>query len=231
MQNDSGYERFRSYSEPHVHVSWRAILAGIVVAIATEVLLTLLGFAVGLSAFEPRADLARGIGIGLGIWMILTAVASVFAGAYFGSRVAGDPWKGDGVAHGVMVWAGFLLIGLSVISSGVGRLLSGAGSLERAVNESSASVASQARQQAQQTPAQNSQNMRRAADNIADGGAKASWVAFGVALLSLVSGALGGMLGSIGEQKQFGRYENTRRRDEERRMPPPSTASPGHPVA
>ena len=54
-------------AEQHVHVSWRAILAGIVVALAVDVLLTLLGFAVGLTAFEPTAGATKGVGMGLGI--------------------------------------------------------------------------------------------------------------------------------------------------------------------
>ena len=47
---------------------------------------------------------------------------------------------------------------------------------------------------------------KRAADQAAAGGAVASWIAFGIALLSLGGGALGGMLGAIGEQRQVVRY-------------------------
>src|SRR5258706_6282208 len=59
-------------SEQHLHISWRAILAGIVVALAVDVLLSLLGFAVGLTAFEPVAGVVKNVGPGTGIWFIIT---------------------------------------------------------------------------------------------------------------------------------------------------------------
>jgi hypothetical protein len=213
-------------AEQHVHVSWRAIFAGIAVALAVDVLLTLLGFAVGLTAFEPTAGAAKGVGMGVGIWLIITAIASVFAGAYFGSRVAGDPWKGDGVAHGVMVWAGFTIISLWLVGSGLGKALNSAAGLagksasvlmqpdvrsqvggammEHGYNPADAArggraVPPQAQQQAEDAA-------KKAADTAATGGAIASWIGFGISLLSLIGGAIGGMLGAIGEQKQVVRY-------------------------
>src|SRR4051794_1654636 len=54
-------------AEQHVHVSWRAIFAGVLVALAVELLLTLLGFAVGLTAFRPTGEIARGVGVGIGL--------------------------------------------------------------------------------------------------------------------------------------------------------------------
>jgi hypothetical protein len=221
-------------AEQHVHVSWRAVLAGIVVALAVDVLLTLLGFAVGLTAFEPTAGAAKGVGMGLGIWLIITAIASVFAGAYFGARVAGDPWKGDGVAHGVLVWAGFTIISLWLVGSGLGKVLNSAAGLagsavsalsspdarERVVitltdlgysRAEAERMANQPKSAAptMQTPGSQQQAAdaaKKTASDVASGGAVASWIAFGIALLSLCGGALGGMLGAIGEQKQVVRY-------------------------
>jgi hypothetical protein len=231
-------------AEQHVHISWRAVLAGIVVALAVDVLLSLLGFAVGLTAFQPTSGSAKGVGMGIGIWLIITAIASVFAGAYFGARIAGDPWKGDGAAHGVLVWAGFTLISLWLVGSGIGKIMSSAAGLagsalgalttsdaasdtrgpqarivialtdlgydaddaqriaieaKRAAPSPSAATSPEAQQRAEQTA-------KEAADKAAAGGAAASWMAFGIALLSLLGGAFGGMLGAIGEQKQVVRY-------------------------
>jgi hypothetical protein len=226
-----------SFSAQHVHVSWRAIFAGIAVALAVEVLLTLLGFAVGLTAFEPTRGAIKGISIGLGLWLILTAIASVFAGAYFGARVAGDPWKGDGVAHGLMVWAGFLLISLWLMGAGAGKWMSTAagmsanslGAMGTADTDNAIGMLidmgyspSEARQIVEQSMAGQAQtpstpdprdNAAGTAKRAANAGAMGSWVAFGVALLSLVGGAFGGMLGAIGEQKQVRRY--ARRREAE----------------
>jgi RuvA, C-terminal domain len=221
-------------AEQHVHVSWRAILAGILVAVAVDILLTLLGFAVGLTAFEPTSGAVKAVGLGVGLWIIITAVASVFAGAYFGARVAGDPWKADGVAHGVVVWAAFLLLSLWLLASGAGKVLSAAGGLAGSAASAlgspdargqaltalsnlgySRSDAEQMLNQARQgagnlrepgAQQQAAEAAKKAADQAAAGGAAASWIAFGIALLSLGGGVLGGMLGAMGEQKQVGRY-------------------------
>jgi hypothetical protein len=220
-------------SEQHVHISWRAILAGIVVALAVDVLLSLLGFAVGLTAFEPTAGAAKGVGTGIGIWLIITAIASVFAGAYFGARVAGDPWRGDGVAHGLMVWAGFVLLSLWLVGSGAGKILNTASGLAGGAT-GMGGERSRGMGQMRETPTmrepmtpQQADAARKAVDQAATGGAVASWIGFGITLLSLGGGALGGMLGAIGEQKQVGRYY-VKRREEHEPMGPTST--PIHPT-
>jgi hypothetical protein len=232
-------EGYRLNSEQHLHISWRAILAGIVVALAVDVLLSLLGFAVGLTAFEPTAGAAKGVGTGIGIWLIITAIASVFAGAYFGARVAGDPWRGDGVAHGLMVWAGFVLLSVWLVGSGAGKILNTATGLAGsamsgmmtpegrmrgagpALRESpTLREAPSFREPATQQQA--AEAAKKAADQAAAGGAVASWVGFSIALLSLAGGAFGGMLGAIGEQKQVGRYMR-RREEHHERIAPTST--------
>jgi hypothetical protein len=233
---------YRLSSEQHLHISWRAVLAGIVVALAVDVLLSLLGFAVGLTAFEPTAGVAKGVGTGIGIWLIITAIASVFAGAYFGARVAGDPWRGDGVAHGVMVWAGFVLISLWLVGSGAGKILNTATGLASGAMSGMSGMMTEGRARGtgpmmreaptvreapRETPTQQqaADAARKVADQAAAGGAVASWVGFGIALLSLGGGAFGGMLGAIGEQKQVGRY--LKRREEHEVSP---TSTPIHPT-
>jgi hypothetical protein len=205
-------------AQQHVHISWRAIFAGIAVALAVDVLLTLLGFAVGLTAFEPTPGATKGVGLALGIWLIITAIASVFAGAYFGARVAGDPWKGDGVAHGVMVWAGFTILSLWLVGSGIGKIVSGAAGVASTAigmigRQDAEQMANQGRRSAPATrqpgaeqQAQGEDAAKKAADQAATGGAIASWVGFGIVLLSLGGGMIGGMLGAIGEQKAVVRY-------------------------
>lgn len=62
--------------------SWAAILAGVTVALATQLLLGVLGLAIGASTIDPlRGDTpTRGLGIATGLWFLLTGLASLFAG-------------------------------------------------------------------------------------------------------------------------------------------------------
>jgi hypothetical protein len=73
---------------------------------------------------------------------------------------------------------------------------------------------------AAQSPLEPKEAASEAADKTAAAGAAASWVGFGIALLSLLGGAWGGMLGAISEQKVLG--ELARKREEAQRtaLPP-----------
>jgi hypothetical protein len=53
-------------------------------------------------------------------------------------------------------------------------------------------------------------------------GAAASWIGFGIALLSLLGGASGGMLGAIGEQKVLGELARKQEEQAIKAAPPPS---------
>jgi hypothetical protein len=61
-------------------ISWGAIFAGTLVAFVAQILFTLLGLATGLTVVEPMTGQApwEGIGIGAGIWWVVTALISLF---------------------------------------------------------------------------------------------------------------------------------------------------------
>jgi hypothetical protein len=77
----------------------------IVVAVAVDVC-SVCSVRGGLTA--PSEPAGSGAWDGIGIWLIV-APSRQYSRERFRARVAGDP-GGDGVAHGVMVWAGFVLI-------------------------------------------------------------------------------------------------------------------------
>ena len=112
-------------------VSWGAIFAGALVALVTGFVLNLLGLGVGLQAFDPASDpdTLGGFGIGQGIWAIVSALASLFAGGWVAGRLAGMPRKIDGAIHGVVVWSLTTVLTLYLLTSGVGRIVSGVGGL------------------------------------------------------------------------------------------------------
>ena len=108
-------------------VSWGAIFAGALVAVVSGFVLNLLGLGVGLQTFDPAtdADSASGFGIGQGVWTVISSLASLFAGGWVAGRLAGMPRRTDGVLHGVVVWALTTLLTLYLLTSGVGRVVSG----------------------------------------------------------------------------------------------------------
>ena len=109
-------------------VSWGAIIAGAVLALVTQLLLGLLGLALGLGAIDPTAEAnpLSGLATGAGIWSIVTLLLSLLLGGYTAGRLAGLPKRTDGLLHGLVTWGLVTLLATYLLTSGIGRLLSGA---------------------------------------------------------------------------------------------------------
>lgn len=111
----------------HSHrVSWGAVTAGVLLAIMTQILLGLLGLAIGLSVYNPGEGAPQGIGVGSGIWLALSTIISVFIGAWGTSWWANDPFRKDGILHGVLTWSLFMVVTMALIGMGIGTLFGGA---------------------------------------------------------------------------------------------------------
>ena len=89
-------------------VSWGAIAAGAMIALAVYFVLTLLGIAVGLE-IALRRDVS--IGAGAALWSIFTLLFSMFVGGWSVSRLAVGESKLESVLYGVILW-GVLFVGM-----------------------------------------------------------------------------------------------------------------------
>ena len=112
-------------------ISWTAIFSGWLVALGFAWLFYIMGVAVGFSAFDVNASdsVAKGIGIGTTIWVILTWAVSLFLGGMFASWVDARPNTTVGALHGVAVWG--LASGMTLLLAAMGftNLLQGAAGL------------------------------------------------------------------------------------------------------
>ena len=94
-------------------ISWGAVLAGGVVAIAVGTMLNILGVAIGASTVDATAGSTPGassFGIGAGIWLLVANLIGLAVGGYVAARLSGTADSTDSVLHGLSVWAiGFLL--------------------------------------------------------------------------------------------------------------------------
>jgi hypothetical protein len=98
-------------------VSWGAIFAGAVVAMAAYLVLTLLGAAVGLSvSHNVRGET---LGAGAAIWAIITTIASLFLGGWVTTQCAVGENKMEAVVHGVIMWGAFFAMILWMVAVGV----------------------------------------------------------------------------------------------------------------
>jgi hypothetical protein len=111
-------------------VSWSSILAGVTAAIAVQLLLNLLGIAVGAGTINPQQGQqpGQGLAVGAAIWFVLSSIIALFVGGWIAGRLAGTSNKKDGALHGFVTWALASLVLFYLLSSAVGGLVGGAAS-------------------------------------------------------------------------------------------------------
>lgn len=84
-------------------ISWAAIVAGSLLALAVWTLLVLLGSAIGLSIHDNVNG--RSLAIGAVVWAILVTAGSLFLGGFVASQMTTGENKLEGVLYGILVWA------------------------------------------------------------------------------------------------------------------------------
>ena len=110
-------------------VSWGAIFAGVVLAVAVQLLLGILGTGIGLSMVDPVEGTtpgATGFGIGAGLYWLVTTVIALGAGGYAAARLSGVSERFDALVHGLVVWGVTLILTLYLLTSAVGGIIGGA---------------------------------------------------------------------------------------------------------
>jgi len=109
-------------------ISWGAVLAGVVVAIVTQMALNALGLAIGAASIEPQYNATPTMPeftTGVVIWMAASALLSLFAGGYVAGRMSGTVSHSEATIHGLTTWAVVMLISAFMVSSGIGTILGG----------------------------------------------------------------------------------------------------------
>lgn len=83
-------------------ISWGAVLAGAVVALAVYAILTTLGTAIGFTVGNDMSTKAL-LGGGL-VWAILTVGLALFAGGWTTSQLTAGETKCESMMHGLILW-------------------------------------------------------------------------------------------------------------------------------
>ena len=204
-------------------ISWGAVFAGLLIATALQVVLTVLGAAIGLTALDGE-DSGRAFGIGAGIWALLVPLATLFVGGMTAGRLANVRDRADGFIHGALVWALSLLLATWMVGTGASKVLGGtlnlAGNLtgsavsaagnvasrsdldagdvaqarDRAMNEAQANGVTEQDVRAQANRVQESAGeVADKAQAVAAGGAWLALLALGLSLAAAAFGALRGL--------------------------------------
>ena len=112
-------------------VSWGAIFVGFVITMVVQLLLGILGLALGASVIDPlhEASPLDGIGMGAGIYWVVTSIISLSAGGFAAGALTSVQNSRDNTLHGLTVWGLAMLFLFLLIGTGVGGLIGGTASL------------------------------------------------------------------------------------------------------
>jgi hypothetical protein len=188
-----------SVTNYHDQVRWGPIVAGLVIALSTQLVLSALGVAVGATNIgdsgAPRTD-APGVGVGVGIWSIISLLIALFVGGWTAARTSGRVSRNSALLNGAILWASTLALSAWLLSSGVSGAFGVAAS-------NAGSVISQARQNlpnnAVGTTGQTAPNITtisaQQTREVAANTAKVSWSFVFGSLLGLVAALVGSTVG------------------------------------
>lgn len=170
-------------------ISWGGIIAGAIIAMIIQLALNLLFIGIGVSTINPVYEddsvspkaITNGAIVSVGLSMLL----SLFVGGWLAARFAGIPDQGDGLLHGVMVWGVVMLITTFLLTTAVGRIISGtaalmshglrlAGQATQTVAQGVAAVTQTAAQGVATAARGAAQGAGEAARNVAQGAANAA---------------------------------------------------------
>ena len=116
----------------HVRISWAAIIAGVILVIAVQLLLSMLGLGVGLGLVSPNTNGtpdASSFGIGAGLWWLVSSLVALALGGYVAAWLGGLATRFDGMLHGLVTWGIATLLTFYLLTSAVGGLIGGAFSM------------------------------------------------------------------------------------------------------
>jgi hypothetical protein len=173
----------------HDQVRWGPILAGIAIALGTQLGLSALAIAIGLSAGATGAD-AGSVGLGLVIWSIISLLISLFLGGWVMAQSCGPMTKKTAILNAAILWGTTLALSAWLLASGISGAVGAAAA-------NAGEIANQVQQQGgvnipNQAPNVDPNQVR----DLAGDTAKATWSFLLGSLLSLAGAMIGAALGA-----------------------------------
>lgn len=149
------------YSDHQLHarstVSWGAIFAGAVAALALHVLFMMLGAGLGLAIYSPLTEENPVANVSVGALIIhsICAIASLWFGGWVAGRFSPVAARATGWLHGFSVWCAATVGGVIMVSLGAGVIVGGltkmVGGGLSAAGQPAAELASEAMNQSGET--------------------------------------------------------------------------------
>jgi len=175
-------------------LSWGAVFAGVIVALAVHLVLNLLGIGIGLAGARTGAGM-EWLGTGFGIWWTIAGIIAAAVGGWIAGRTLGSADRSDGLFHRLPAWAGATLVVAFLLTTAAGGIL-GAGMQQQAMGPLG-EITGQAggAPQQQQQPGQPQQPSQQQVEQAAGAISGAAIVSFVGLLLGAAAAAYAGRAG------------------------------------
>jgi hypothetical protein len=175
----------------HDRVRWGPIISGLLVALATQLILSALFAALGADRIAgsgaPRT-ITPDVAGNVGIWSTIGLLISLFTGGWVTARACGPMNRNTALLNGAILWATTLAVSSWLLASGVsgafGVAASNAGEVINQVQQQGGVNVPQANVSAQETR------------NIADATARGLWWFVFGSLLGLIASMIGAAVGA-----------------------------------
>ena len=99
-------------------ISWQAILAGAITAVAANFVLVLFFGALGLTLTEAGVR-ANAVGVGALIATLLSVIASLFIGGWVATQLTAGENEREAVLYGIMTWAAVVVFSGMLVGAGL----------------------------------------------------------------------------------------------------------------
>ena len=154
-------EEIKGLPDTGDRISWRAVFAGAVVAMAVQLLFTSLGIAIGMETIDPFLDEnpLENMGTATGVWLAVSALISLLVGGYVAGRFSRAVSKFGGAIHGILTWAVVLAASFLLTSTAFGKIYGGFTSV---LNSAGSAISEGAEQLSPDSPQINQDTVDRA---------------------------------------------------------------------
>lgn len=183
----------------HDRVRWGPILSGLVLTLATQLILTALFSAIGADTIggsgAPRSN-AAGVARDVGVWSVIGLLISLFTGGWFTARACGPMNRSTALLNGAILWATTLALSSWLLASGVSSAF---GLATSAASNAAGAIADQVQQPGGVNIPQNLPNASVTAEQARDAASNTArglwWFVFG-SLLGLIASMIGSAAGA-----------------------------------
>jgi hypothetical protein len=91
ITTDAPYARRAEDGLVAKRISWAAVIAGVIMALALQLVLSMIGAGFGFSAIDPlqgETPSAMTFSIAAGIWMVVSSIFALFTGGWLASQLS-----------------------------------------------------------------------------------------------------------------------------------------------